>query len=217
MTWIRPTRHARTHRPGGSDPVASESIWYASKITSARTDVTTPWNVDGSVPQNGAGMTTNDAAGDYFENMTDENGIHGIKILQEGFYLFRLRVNVFVDVTAPFTTAGTIPPYIRAEILLKANAEGSGFGEGGFTEVCGINHITNGPAYLPDEDADAGVSTLTDQNRFVIRGDDWFQIRDIGSGLQQVPISFAWRIWSLGATENWSYTGRFEAFRLFAE
>lgn len=210
---MSPEYHAWTHRPkrlGGTDPIDTFNVYYASKSSNTAT-VTTPWSVNGVTPQNQATALTNDLNGDYYEDMVDEGGINGIKILQDGLYFFRLELRVFFD------EGGTheIAPYIRANLLLKANAEGSGFAEGPLNYFCQVDHLTSDVCYLPDDDVDTSINDgLPNTNIYERSAVDWLRIRDLNTGTQNVPISLAWRIWSLGGTADWKYSATFEVFRM---
>lgn len=198
-----PDLHAEDHLPGGRDPIDIPSaVVEEAAVANSLTTVTTPWTL-AAIPVGSYSDT--DAAGTYFESTTDGNGVVGIRILQEGLYRVELRLSI--DFPVGVGSTRMMPKYLLMRPVWKTS--------GNFTTSQpmspAIQRVTATTTYLPDTSDFASIPALTG---FTDYADEFFNLRDLGSGLSSVPLDFAWMLLSWGGTEDWRYSGALRFYRV---
>lgn len=204
-----PAFHAWTHRPkaqGGTDPIeaAASPILFAGRSTSSGTTVTTPWELE-AIPTMSANMGTNDADNTVFEEIQDSNGVNGVRVIQEGLYLFTASLGVVFP--GPGATR-LLPKFLRVDIGIRS----SGSSAFGWSNSAFSNKVVwSDNPYLPEE-SDLGELSSAEGYTLYLR--EVFSLRDLGSGPQNVPSDYFMRLLSWGGVEDWQYTSSFWIYRM---
>lgn len=182
--------HARDHMPGGADPIPGVGSWCGlSRTTAVTVDSGTSHDTDAFVDWE----TFFASSGGYFAQMTDGNGVEGVKILKPGLYAIVSSVTV-----REFNASDVIPPSLRWTVAYALDGSDD-FGTGSFGESLNGGWLALNPAgtpYVPPT-----ISPLT--RSLVLGGTFVFPFTSVELGSSSDSVTC--RIASDGGTDDWQW------------